>query len=301
MDLLSSTDIPRIVATKKHIKHHHPVTRPHLFRSYETGDEISIWQVARATSAAPSYFKSFKIADAKFTDGGFDNHQLDQFARQEILNNEHLLPACIISIGTGTSPNRNFPQISSLRDHLRKTHQRTEPKSVKLPSIQAQQKFTYFRFNVSDGLGDVKFDEWKAPKGGRAGTLETIALATNEYLRQESVQEELEKLAMELVRCRRKRVWSDAQRWDRFAYGDKSNEGSRTSDISCSPTGRSDRQLNSDVEEHRPPSSESKQRLWTSCDCGARRSEEHPPSKKDPGKVWECWSCGWCAPGEFDR
>jgi predicted acylesterase/phospholipase RssA len=56
--------------------------RPHIFRSYETyGDTqssarppaaavVPLWQVARATSAAPMYFSPITIEDKSYVDGG---------------------------------------------------------------------------------------------------------------------------------------------------------------------------------------------------------------------------------------
>jgi len=68
-----------------------------------------------------------------------------------------------------------------------------------------QSRMKYFRFDVENGLQDMKMDEWK--KNGT--TLNTIMECTREYLSSEVVQEELKKAANKLVAARNARevIW----------------------------------------------------------------------------------------------
>jgi len=83
---------------------------PTLFRSYEcmghNADICSIWEAARATSAAPSFFKPITIENplpkSTYVDGGLQNNNPAELARAEA---QKIWPRakrfCIVSIGTG--------------------------------------------------------------------------------------------------------------------------------------------------------------------------------------------------------
>ncbi|KAH8684210.1 acyl transferase/acyl hydrolase/lysophospholipase [Tricladium varicosporioides] len=99
---------------------------PYIFRSYDHHPEVQkdqsyhnllernpgyahrvpIWQVARATSAAPTYFHPITIEDHKFLDGGFGtNNPTKEIYREVYLmngNNKRSI-GLVVSIGTGES------------------------------------------------------------------------------------------------------------------------------------------------------------------------------------------------------
>jgi patatin-like phospholipase/acyl hydrolase len=92
---------------------------PHIFRSYEnngrpgartkpiTHGEAStdeIWEIGRATAAAPTYFRPQKIGDDYFSDGGLGYNNPSEEAYFEVLHKEGHSPIPInlfLSIGTG--------------------------------------------------------------------------------------------------------------------------------------------------------------------------------------------------------
>ncbi|KAH7253614.1 acyl transferase/acyl hydrolase/lysophospholipase [Fusarium redolens] len=61
----------------------------------------AIWEVARATTAAPRYFEFIKIRGRKFLDGGMVANNPSLIAIREIHNLHGLVPALFVSIGTG--------------------------------------------------------------------------------------------------------------------------------------------------------------------------------------------------------
>lgn len=82
---------------------------PILFRSYDIrgygltpANECPIWQAARATSAAPTFFKPMRIGMVKYADGGLGYNNPSQLAVDEVRKiwPDHT-PNCLISIGTG--------------------------------------------------------------------------------------------------------------------------------------------------------------------------------------------------------
>ena len=85
---------------------------PELFRSYELPSyptcECTIWEAARATSAAPTFFKPIKIKPPSpgidYVDGGLGYNNPSDLARaeaQEIWPSSRL--CCLVSLGTGHS------------------------------------------------------------------------------------------------------------------------------------------------------------------------------------------------------
>lgn len=100
--------------------------------------DLATWQVARATSAAPSYFKILETAHGKFLDGGLLHNNPVALAWNEAwhmarLEEPNISAAraigCLLSIGTGTSKYQVFAKEkqSALRKYL---HLMTAPRKI---------------------------------------------------------------------------------------------------------------------------------------------------------------------------
>lgn len=95
---------------------------PYLFRSYtnlhkskdseerklnrnpNTAHDIPIWQVARATSAAPTYLESPSIDGFEYVDGGFGANNPCAETYEEVRRMNNNSKRCVstnLSIGTG--------------------------------------------------------------------------------------------------------------------------------------------------------------------------------------------------------
>lgn len=143
--------------------------------------DIPIWQVARATSAAPTYFKEVSIEDSRYIDGGFGTNNpckeiVDEVRKMNNFN-DHCIK-CVISIGTGLkkhsrmSPYSKFKMIltANLAKFITYLHfsaqlaSQSEGTHEAVQQLQTDLKycFDYERFNVDEGLEDMKLDEWKA-------------------------------------------------------------------------------------------------------------------------------------------
>lgn len=144
-----------------------------LDRNPGLAHDIPIWEVARATSAAPSYFKEHKIGGRKYLDGGFgaNNPCVEIYDEvRKMNNNSESCANVILSIGTGKNTKiARFTSGTTLRRYYNylnfarkwasdseKTHSDMLKKHVHSGS-----KFHYMRLNVEEGLGDMKLDEWK--------------------------------------------------------------------------------------------------------------------------------------------
>jgi hypothetical protein len=175
-------------------------THSTLFRSYkidgskeyagkatiEYADKVTIWQAARATSAAPTFFKRIHIgpkgAEEGFLDGGLGSNnpvsKLIEEAEEAFPDLKQKFPNlkprfdCLLSIGTGKRP------IVSLKK--RDTFQKLLPNALvkALASMATDTEETaermlrqfepaeggpsvYFRFNVEHGMQDITLAEWE--------------------------------------------------------------------------------------------------------------------------------------------
>ena len=202
---------------------------------------LKIWEVARATSAAPGYFSPTKVktdngSEVKFKDGGFGSNNPSLEAYRDIVRKHgstHMGP--FISFGTGTTQLDMFGKGSNNFS----TFKANAKTALKLPSrtsnahetmvdhahVDGEERFPYFRFDGGSDLGEVNLDEWETHrltrvtgKDGTSGrkTLRKIETAVALYLRDKDVQKDLTKCAKLLVDRRRLRA-RDASRWDRYA------------------------------------------------------------------------------------
>jgi len=177
---------------------------PTLFRTYESGETHSackIWEAARATSAAPTFFKRIEIGRAQpFIDGGVGRNNpswvvLDEantlFGARSI--------GCLVSIGTGQIETVGirkpgfFQQIipTDVIDALKAITTDCEDTHERMLRLFAQLPMTYFRLNVEQGMQGIKLSEWE-----RLGKLEAH---TSQYLRRKEVDEKLVLLGMAIT------------------------------------------------------------------------------------------------------
>ena len=210
---------------------------PFLFRSYDRktsytsrtsldrnpGDRntFAIWQVARAASAAPPYFKSMHMFEARYSDAAtnlnLNNPSWEVLREVNLLAKEsHDAIDLLLSIGGGNAKSNNSRLkfgAASLEQELTDISDLIEHKVRSESEVQG---FAYFRFEVKEGLRTVRMNEWR-PKPDGDITLEKIEVATKEYLKQNSVESSILKCAEYLVDKRVQRA--QTMRWERFATG----------------------------------------------------------------------------------
>ncbi|KAJ7865933.1 FabD/lysophospholipase-like protein, partial [Mycena leptocephala] len=181
---------------------------PVLFRTYNTTNspaiDCTIWQAARATSAAPTFFKQIRIGppgiEETFVDGGMgQNNPIAAL----LLEAQVVFPdrqiACIISLGTGqlhtikipppSLLKRLFPldvvkAIKGIATDCEKEHQRFAHHFDPVPHV-------YFRFNVERGMQDIQLNQWERLGDVRANT--------RQYLLSHPIQNQLADAVKSLV------------------------------------------------------------------------------------------------------
>ena len=185
-------------------KNAHNMNIPTLFRSYEshkTHPHCKIWEAARATSAAPTFFKRIEIGRAQpFIDGGLGRNNPSWVVLDEANTLFGARPiGCLVSIGTGQAEAVGirrpgfFQKIVPIDvvDALRAIATDFEDTHEHMLLLFAQLPRTYFRLNVEQGMQGIKLSEWER--------LSKVEAHTAQYLRRKEVDEKLVLLGKRII------------------------------------------------------------------------------------------------------
>ncbi|KAB8217841.1 acyl transferase/acyl hydrolase/lysophospholipase [Aspergillus novoparasiticus] len=169
--------------------------RPTLFKSYATDPRwmsCKIWEIARATSAATTFFPSIKIGRDKieFLDTALGNNNpcdtlFDEISREFPENNIY----CMVSVGTGL---QKAIELKNNRLSILRSLAKLATNSNAVHSAMAQRHGSnkprvYWRFDEDAGLHDVELDNWDA--------MSKVAGHTSNYINKPEVQNEMNELA----------------------------------------------------------------------------------------------------------
>ena len=154
---------------------------PTLFRTYDKSDSLkdcAVWEVARATSAATTFFKSIKCGrdEVEFIDAGFGyNNPCEILLReaQSIFTGAEF--GCILSIGTGIGGVVSVGATrKSILDALKAMATSSQKVAHRLDELYSNGD-VYYRFNVPRGLEDVTLSDWKEMSNISAHTRNYLA------------------------------------------------------------------------------------------------------------------------------
>lgn len=188
----------------------------HRLRTYDTGDrpdegpkDCKVWEAARATTAAPGYFKPMSIESdsekKKYLDAGLGfNNPVEELLDEacSVFHRERTLGA-LVSLGAGTRqmslPNPGESNgasyligvVGALKSEAtdsERAHQRVEARLKRCPD-------TSYRFNVPGPADEVSLAEWR-----KMGKLKAMTTA---YVENEAVDRKINDLA-ELLSEKRK-------------------------------------------------------------------------------------------------
>jgi len=169
---------------------------PVLFRTYqsqETHTRCKIWEAARATSAAPTFFKRIEIGNKQpFIDGGLGCNNPTKLVLKEakLIFPTHQI-GCLVSIGAGQAevisirtpgflqqimPTDVNNALKAMATDCEATHEEVSPLFADSPNI-------YFRINVEQGMQGIKLPGWEQVANVEAHTMQ--------YLKKEEVVKKL--------------------------------------------------------------------------------------------------------------
>ncbi|KAI9880980.1 MAG: hypothetical protein M1830_009474 [Pleopsidium flavum] len=168
---------------------------PTLFRTYEVAKNreynCAIWEAARATSAAPTFFKRISIGPpasaVEYVDAGLGcNNPVKQVVAEaaRVFGGTSRVD-CIVSVGTGQAGSTGFSKpdafqkwlpidlikvVAKMATDSGKTAEELNQQYKDIPDI-------YHRFDVDRGLSEVSLEEWKRLGEVRAHTKNYLKLA----------------------------------------------------------------------------------------------------------------------------
>jgi patatin-like phospholipase/acyl hydrolase len=169
---------------------------PVLFRTYpsrETHSGCKIWEAARATSAAPTFFKRIEIGRGQpFIDGGMGQNNPSRVLLDEANTLFKARPiGCLVSIGTGQAKIISIKKPGFLQqvlstdviEALKAISTDCEATHEAMQRLFANLSNTYFRLNVEQGMQAIGFSEWE--------NLANVEAHTTQYMKRKVVDEEL--------------------------------------------------------------------------------------------------------------
>lgn len=195
--------------------------------NYGQADDMEIWEVARAATAAPMYFKEIRFKQLAnnqstkvyFSDGGFGHinnpAQLGIHELQKLYGKSNV--GVVVSVGTARADDE--PGGKNIFKRVKQAfNTATNPQNV-ADQLDQYGLSNYWRFNDDKGL-KIELDEWKPngpfTKHHGQETIDTIKNEFNRWARKRANIRYLEECARELVRRRRKRT-ENKSKWERFA------------------------------------------------------------------------------------
>lgn len=170
-----------------------------LFRTYTSdADDFAlsgskIWEAARATSAAATFFDPITIGLHDYVDGATGkNNPVEEVLHEALSIWPDALSRiqCIVSIGTGLHGPRDFgDNLINVLATLKNISTETEATEARFDKLQRLVGLSgkYFRFNVDKGLEAVRLDEH--------AKIAEIQAAVSAYLKGEKVVDSAKKLA----------------------------------------------------------------------------------------------------------
>ena len=205
--------------------------------NYEKAQQLEVWQVARAATAAKFYFEPLKLENARvggfteFTDGGFGQaNNPTRTGKQEIEDlHGYTSIGIVVSVGTARKLREDAKKgtfFSTVPNAAREfADKATDPEIIHAEmqrDYQNRNEFPYYRLNHPGGLR-TKVDEWEPKrkmynkKDGGAKTLADIETAFAKWAAKIDNVKQLQECAAALVARRRARM--DTHKWERFATG----------------------------------------------------------------------------------
>ncbi|KAL1994652.1 hypothetical protein VTN49DRAFT_2122 [Thermomyces lanuginosus] len=153
---------------------------PTLFRTYDAStafESCTVWEVARATSAAVGFFEPIRLGrdGIEFVDAAFGYNNPCEVLVQEgrkVFPERRLLR--IVSIGTGLGDVITIENSSESIVKALKSMATSSKRADRNLSAWFEHDDQYFRFNVDQGLKDITLSDWEKAS--------TISAHTRNYL-----------------------------------------------------------------------------------------------------------------------
>ncbi|KAI9813524.1 MAG: hypothetical protein M1826_002493 [Phylliscum demangeonii] len=151
----------------------HDMAHPRLFRTHSAREHASgnckIWEAARATTAAATFFKRIVIGQEEFIDAGIkcNNPAIRLLSEAQTVFGGDRPLNCLVSIGTGHPGVIGLPKPDPFQkilptaviNVLKRIATDCEGTAHELSERFANASSSYFRFNVTHGAGSISLEE----------------------------------------------------------------------------------------------------------------------------------------------
>lgn len=196
------------------------ISAPQRFRSYASKDKkysnCKIWEAARATAAAPTFFAPMTVSDndveEEFLDGalGYNNPITEVLNEAGTSLDPNLKLGCILSLGCGTKAPKSLRKSGRwfgqgltwgwrmgklMKDSLTDP----DPKHIDVSRFLESWNETYFRFSVPGAADAVKLPDYKK--------MEMLRKMTEKYMDLPEVAAEIETVARVLAERKTEGAW----------------------------------------------------------------------------------------------
>ncbi|PBK79249.1 FabD/lysophospholipase-like protein [Armillaria gallica] len=176
---------------------------PQCFRTYQglpnQGPDCRIWEAARATTAAPTFFNTVRIAGPggfgpDYVDAGLGFNNPTKEVRDEAKERPNRRIGVLVSIRTGHPGPSGFQQPKGVERvlplELIRVLQRITTTDCESVADELAKEYgngdTYFRFNFLHGAEGVSLDEWKK--------MSQVMAHTSSYLRGPEVSRDIDRV-----------------------------------------------------------------------------------------------------------
>ncbi|KAG5762947.1 hypothetical protein H9Q72_008959 [Fusarium xylarioides] len=222
--------------------------REHIWRSYDglhskasESRSATIWEVALATSATPSFFSPMKANDATYWDGIVAENSPSYLALLEITEFHSKSPAVFVNLRSRPAMKAETKRrLEILARTLSWAHYPPKPLKQRISDIN--KLLQYFTTDSTTESESNQFRELAKSKGAltaytlttegvlprpwpivlRSGSekvkeaLQQTAATTKHYLQQDEVRVVINRIAEEAVRIRRARAHANIEQWEDF-------------------------------------------------------------------------------------
>jgi hypothetical protein len=191
------------------------MAHPRHFRTYQVRENPSpncmIWEAARATTAAPPFFKRIAIGEEgrvkeELLDGGirFNNPAYQVIYEARSIFDDASTLRCLVSIGTGDPGIIGLPKPDTFQRMLptdliwmlKRIATNCEETAHALAQQFKDNPHHYFRYSVTHGAGNISLAEWEK--------MEDMETHTKAYLKEVSVSSSID--AVVKILCQSKDV-----------------------------------------------------------------------------------------------
>ncbi|KAL9624608.1 MAG: hypothetical protein Q9160_001273 [Pyrenula sp. 1 TL-2023] len=198
--------------------------------NYGPAEPMEVWQVARAATAAPLFFKAFEGPEDpedktfnRFVDGGLHvtNNPTWEGVQEVLGLNGPGSLSVVLSVGTARTDENTGSSLRSVVTNILElgNNPQTVHEQVEHRAGSENEGFEYFRLNDPHGV-EVAMDECQPRNTGSAGsvTFDKIKKHFYQWVGRREIANELWKCAVLLVKQRRARI-EDRAAWETFATG----------------------------------------------------------------------------------